>query len=60
MGSVEGGGALIPFVLVESKGQREIRRFVLERIEESVEATFAFASNAQNEADRVAVALMDT
>jgi hypothetical protein len=56
VGSVEGGGALIPFVLVESKGQREIRRFVLERIEESVEATFAFASNAQNEADRVAVA----
>lgn len=54
--SVEGGGPLIPFVMVESKGQRELRRFVLERIEESVEAAFAFASNAQNEADRVAVA----
>jgi hypothetical protein len=38
----------------------ELRRFVLGRIEESVEGTFAFASNAQNEADRVAVALMDT
>jgi hypothetical protein len=41
---------------VESKGQRELRRFVLERLEDSVEAAFAFASDAQSEADRVAVA----
>lgn len=56
VGSVEGGGPLIPFVLFESRGQREIRRFALDRLEESVEAAFAFASEKQDRAERVAVA----
>jgi hypothetical protein len=56
VGSVEDGGPLIPFVLAESKGQRQLQRFALERLEESVKAAFAFASVTHGEADRVAVA----
>jgi len=48
VGSVEGGRPLIPFVLIETNGQRHLRRFALERLEESVDAAFEFASDAQD------------
>jgi hypothetical protein len=54
--SVEKGSPLIPFVVIESMGQREIKRFILDQLEEAVDAAFASASHAQTEANRVAVA----
>jgi hypothetical protein len=56
VGSVEKGGPLIPFVLVASNGGRQIKRFNLDRLDEAVDAAFAFASDAQTESSRVAVA----
>ena len=54
IGSVEDGGPLIPFVLAETAGGRELTRFAAETLEEGVAQARQHAGASA--ADRVAVA----
>ena len=43
--SIEDGGMLIPFVLIEDNGERKIERFITERIEEGVVKAMEYVKN---------------
>ncbi len=54
--SIKAGGPLISFVITESKGKRNIKRFVTKRLEDGQKEATQFVSTSKSKIDRYALA----